>query len=680
MRNIAILIVCTILLTSIASAEIIINKQPDKIYNLGELISLPTTIKTLTDVSSSFDMNIICNGHNINFYKNGIGLPAGGEKKLEPSLILTKELIGKVKGNCKIKATLGSEYILTNDFKISDVVTIHSEIDPAEIFPGENIILEGGATKESGKDVNGFIEIQVIGGNASSNTSSASIRELHTIDNGFFFANISTLADMKAGGYTIKLYAYEKDPSGEMTNQGFTREGVLIKQLETNLEIFLENPEVEPGTNVKIKPILHDQTGENILKNSTITVKDSNDKIREKIQVPTGEFFEFPIAFNEFPAEFTILASAGDLTSETIFNIQEKEDIKIQLINRTLIIINTGNMPYCNKSLLVKIGESPLNLDVCLEVNEEQKYELTAPEGEYKIEIISEGEESIIEHAILTGKAVDIKEISGGVGTLARYPFVWIFVMFLLGFIVFTVYKKGYKRSFIGRMNIGKKKGSKTINLESEKAIPLRSKSLVQTKSKAELSLSIKGDKQNISLIGLKIKNLREIESKKTNAEETLQKIVHIAEEHKAAIYENQDHIFFLFAPIKTKTFKNEKTAIEIANKAKSILAHHNKMFKQKIEFGISLNYGTIIAKQEPNALKFMSMGTLITTAKRISTLSNEEILLSEKIKENLPSGIKTEKKTHGKINVYTVKQIKESQENHKFISSFLERIEHKKE
>ncbi|GAI79882.1 unnamed protein product, partial [marine sediment metagenome] len=118
-----------------------------------------------------------------------------------------------------------------------------------------------------------------------------------------------------------------------------------------------------------------------------------------------------------------------------------------------------------------------------------------------------------------------------------------------------------------------------------------------------------------MSVACLKIKNLKEVQSKKSKAEETLQKIVNIAEENKAVTYENQDNLFFILAPIKTRTFKNEKTAVEIAQKIKEILTEHNNLFKQKIEFGISLNYGTIIAKQEKNSLKFMSMGTLITTA-----------------------------------------------------------------
>ena len=212
-----------------------------------------------------------------------------------------------------------------------------------------------------------------------------------------------------------------------------------------------------------------------------------------------------------------------------------------------------------------------------------------------------------------------------------------------------------------------------------KKATPLRKKSLINTRNKAELSLSLKGDKQNVSLICLKIKNLSEIETKKGNAKETLQKIVDTAEDKKSATYENQDNLFFILAPVKTKTFKNEKNAIETAKKIEDILKEHNRLSKQKIEFGISLNYGTIVARQETSALKFMSMGTLITTAKKIASLSEKEILLGEKIKEKLVSDIKTEKKTKNNVSFYKIKEMKQDREDHKeFIRSFLDRIERK--
>jgi len=57
--------------------------------------------------------------------------------------------------------------------------------------------------------------------------------------------------------------------------------------------------------------------------------------------------------------------------------------------------------------------------------------------------------------------------------------------------------------------------------------------------------------------------------------------------------------------------------------------------------------------------MKFMSMGTLITTARKIASLSDNEIFIGEKLKSKLESNIKTEKHTHDNVDFYTIKEIK---------------------
>ena len=203
---------------------------------------------------------------------------------------------------------------------------------------------------------------------------------------------------------------------------------------------------------------------------------------------------------------------------------------------------------------------------------------------------------------------------------------------------------------------------------------------IVESKNKAELSLSLKGDKQKASVIGLKIKNLDEIK-KEQIIKEMLQKVTDFAEENKAVTYESQDYLFFIFAPIITKTFKNEKKAVEVAEEIKKILTERNRILRKKVEFGISLNDGEIIAKKERGILKFMSFGNLIISTKKISSVSNEEVYLTKEIKERLMSDVKTEKKEVQGLEVYALKEIKHRTEEHKkFISGFIKRLEKNKD
>ncbi len=670
MRKIIIPILFVLICISPIAAEttIIFNEQPNEIYNLGDTIDLPVTIKTTSNIQDQFEMELLCGGTAIKFYTDGVSLTTGQEKRMTPSLILMKKLLNNLKGKCKIKAILGENYELTEEFSISDFLTIELSSEETDFEPEQKIIFEGYATKENGQQVNGFAELNLIQNNSETQT------RLETINNGYFLITLNLGKNTKAGNYLINLKAYEQDPFGEKTNTGFLNKNIYIKQIPTSLEIFLDNPEVEPGTNAKIKTILHDQTGEKILNTTaTLTIKNENDKLKEQVTIATDEFFEFFIEYNEPVSEYKIYGISGELEAKTTFKILEKKEISIELINKTVTIKNIGNVEYCNKTVLVKIGNESLNIDVCLDVNNEQKYFLTAPNGEYHVEIISEDGTKISEEIALTGKAIDIKESRTKMGNI-KYYFAWIFVIAILGFVTFIIFKKGYNKKFLAYIPSFKK--NKIKKEEGEKLIPLKKKSLVKSKNKAELSLSIKGNKQDVSVIGLKIKNLDKIQSQKSNAEKTLQKIVETIEEYKAATYENQSDIFFILAPAKTRTFKNEKTAIKIAEKIKLILDEYNKLAKQKIDFGISLNYGTMIIKLEKSTLKFMSLGTLMTTARKLASLSNSEILLSETMNTKLGREVKTEKKEKANLKIYQLQEVKNTEEHKKFLKSFLERIE----
>jgi len=671
MRKI-IVILLVLLFLPLISSEIIINQQPQGVYNLGDVITITTTIKSPKSVAEFFQMDLICDGAQSNFYKNGLSLAPGEEKKIEASLVLTKSVIGEIKGNCTIKAFLGDDFSLTNNFKISDSITIKTTFEKIEFSPGETITVSGQATKENGKAVNGFIELSVIENNSSK------ISQAGTINNGAFSVSLPLPHDIKAGSYLVRLNAYERDIDSQTTNNGFTNNNILVKQVPTNLEIVFDSQEVEPGTNLKVKAILRDQTGEKMQSLSFISIKNENNKILDQVEIETDQFHEFPISYYELPSTWKVVAASSKLTGEANFTIIEKEAIKVEIMDKTVTITNMGNILY-NKTALVKIGNQSVNIDVYLEVGKSQKYTLTAPDGSYNIEVTTGEEKATAENVILTGKAIDVKKSPGNVGSLIQYPLAWIFIALIFGVGIFIFISRSSKKSFFGY--ITSKIPRKHHHHEIHSEAPLIKGSLISSRNKAEISLSIKGDKQDVSIVALNIKNLHGIQTKEGGSMETLQKIVDMAESKKSATYEDSNSIIFILSPSITRTFKNEKVALEIAQEAKEILSHHNKMFKQRIEFGISLNYGSIIGKHEHHSFKFSSIDTTISTAKKISSLANEEILLGEKINDRLRSEVKSVKHHKSGINVYAIKEIKNSEENSKFIKSFTERFarEHKK-
>lgn len=685
-----------ILFASMTSAvDIVMNNPKSEVYNLGDVINVPVTIKSNTEVYGNFEMDLICNGLEQNFHKSPVYLASGQEKKIESSLILTRNLIGNLVGTCKIKAKFGEEYELTKEFRIVDSMEIQLRNPKKQIAPGEEIVIEGNVIKENGKAANGFVDLIVSGGEGNSNTEdlpenmtgnlSEEILEdfsqnqnlvnesfKGTINNGYFSVSYSMPKFTKAGKYLVRIKAYEKDLSGGITNEGSSSFNVEVMQVPTSLEIDFNSREVEPGSNLKVRSILHDQSGEKIKSSSIMTVTDNEDAIVEQKEVSTGEFLEIPIRNNEPPAIWKVTAVSEGITKEAEFEILEKEIVDVKIINSSIVLKNTGNVVY-NDTILVKIGNESVNINTTLALGEEKTYELTAPEGEYEIRILANDKE-FEETVALTGNVVGVKESSKILGSVS--PLIWVFFIFILGAVALIIVRRSNKRDFFGYFKKGARKNKEEIQKEREKLNAEDNKKIIETKNKADMSLSLKGEKQDSTIVCLKLKNLGE-EKVAENTRETLQKASEIAENSKAKVYENQNNIFFIFSPLFTKTFQNGKAAIKVSQEIKKIIEEHNKLAKQKIEFGISVNNGDLIAKKDGDALQFMSLGDLMINTKKIASAAEGEILISEKIKNLLMSSIKTEKKESKGIDAYSIKEVKEEKpENKKFISDFIKRLE----
>ena len=154
--------------------------------------------------------------------------------------------------------------------------------------------------------------------------------------------------------------------------------------------MFIDNYNVKPGTTLKVKAILHDQTGDLIDSNAIITLKKAKNEIVQQTEIATNEYLEYDLSYNEPPSNWTVVGVSNMLSSEAVFYILENKEVSVDFINGTVLITNVGNVLY-NDSVVVKIGESNLNFDVYLDVDDSKRYELSAPNGEYEIEVITDG-------------------------------------------------------------------------------------------------------------------------------------------------------------------------------------------------------------------------------------------------------------------------------------------------
>jgi len=687
MKRILTTLLLAIMICSFASATITVTGQFNDVYNLGDSISIPVTITASAMGAHGFSMNLVC-GAAINelFYTNSQNFPAHeGVFLMDTSLFLTKDILKEYIGTCKIKATLQGESSITfptDGFKISNVLTLKPTIEETEFEPGQSILIYGDVTKENGQDANGFIDLEIVISNSSEN-----IVQKGTINNGMYSINITLPAGMAAGNYLVKLIAYEVDSAGLKTNKGFVNYNIAIKQIPTSLELTFKENEIKPGTSVEVKAILHDQTGEKIDSTAIITIKRGTTEIIEgggPSEKETGEYMELPIAYNEPPSNWTVFAMSNQLTAESHFVVIENKEIKAEMVNETLVITNIGNVLY-NGTITIKIGNSSEERNLSLAIDGKKEYKLGAEyEGMYTVELVDEnGESKLKEEATLpktrtSASGYAIRDSSQTDRQFFARPLFWIFIIIVFLAAAFILIKKMRKKNFNSGGGIFKKKVKHPkVNVAWEnRAMPLSKNSKLETKNKANFSSSIKGSKQDVSIVNVMTKNLGEVQANKGNVEEPLQKIINIAENKKAFVYENQNNLFFIITPTKTRTFKNEAIALEIAQDAKEILSNYNRIAKHRLDFGISIEYGSIVEKTEQGVMEFMSLGTLMSNSKKIASAAQGEILLGEKIKDKL-TNVRTEKQDNGKVVAYRIKDIKYHDEEHsRFIKSFLKKNE----
>jgi hypothetical protein len=408
---------------------------------------------------------------------------------------------------------------------------------------------------------------------------------------------------------------------------------------------------------------LRDQTGEKMSSKVFVAIKDGEGEIFKKIETETGVENNYWVSGNESPSTWSISVYAQEIINSVDLKILENKKINFNLINETLVVKNVGNVLY-NESLNITVGDKLIEIPIYLGVGEEDKYSISAPDGEYEISV-----GDFHQRTFLTGSAVNVKQISDFNFSYVKV-IAWIFIILILGFIANVIFKKGYKKTFFGRTK--KRKKGKVLSKKDEN-VPKTG--VINPKVKTELSLSITGTKQNATIGCISLKNYEEIKSGEGNVRETFEKIDHFIESRKGLIYKNNNHLFFILAPVLTKTFKNEGAALEISNEIVKELKVHNKKFKKKIDFGISLNYGTIVTKIGVHSNQFMSMGTLMTDAKKMANASRREIYLGEKVREKLGSKVKVELKQVGSLKAWEVKELNSGKKDYSsFLKGFIER------
>ncbi|MFH1290798.1 MAG: hypothetical protein ABIH92_05325 [Nanoarchaeota archaeon] len=616
-------ITLTFFLISNASAELLFG-QTESLYNVGDKFDISIKVSPQTYASNFLSAKLICEGKEIELFRSPLSVEAGGEEEIIISTNLDNFLIGGVKGFCFLKASFGDEVADSQKFEVTNEVGVTLNIEGILFNPRESVNVHGQAKKANGVPLEGFVEVSIPGIDFSYTGQVAS---------GEFNFNFTIPSNAPSGGYTLEVRAYEKDIFGSIINEGTTASTVRIKQIIRELEVALNDQSVTPVEELTYSIIVYDQAKEHAEADVSIVIYRPDGTVLEKKIVRAEETNAVSLESNAAPGYWRIEAKLNELETTKEFLIEEFKDVSFSLENQTLVIENTGNVPY-NGPVEITIGGINEVKELDLPLGESKKFKLLAPDGEYNIEVGKGSKKQELGTTFLTGKAISVEDIGGDLFGTSFVILLGLITILVIAVVVVYFYKKisRDKASPLGKSTISKKPG---------KTGP----EIIKSASK-ELPGNVidKGEKQESSIISLKIKNMQELGGANSEAMKSIDSALWRAKEAGAKIYSDGDFRIMIFAPILTQEKDNSVIAIRSARTIERVLHSHNRRASPKINFGLAANLGNLIVESKEGKFRFMSLNNIIATTKRLSEESNAETLISESLRKKTVGRVKAEK------------------------------------
>ena len=668
-KEIILVLPLLLLVISLVSSELTFAQSPESEYYLGQNLKLTTKVVASSQLNNFIVTDLICDGKTLFSEDKFISLSSGEEDSISTTIPLIRKFVGSNPSSCNVEVSLGSESISSDSFNLLNKLNLilYNLSDNREYSPEEVISIEGFASKNNLEPVNGIVSL-------TSKKDNLSIEVKGIVTNGDFKVQFKVPKNSKSGQYIANLVVSERDYTGETTTSGSVSYPFSIAQIPNNLEIMIYNSNVTPGENIQIKSIMHDQIGDNVLMDVTLTLLNSITKeVLFKEDVPTGEFFSYFVNSSHPSGVLIVEAKTDEFSASKNVFVTEKKLISTEIVNSTLVVSNLGNV-FFNDSVLVNIGGIDKEVLVSLEIGEKSFYSLFAPSGVYDVSISSSYENSkTVSGVLLTGNAVDIKNFTGeGFVVFIANPFVWGSLIVIVGGFAYFMHQRLKKKKFSGHFYKRREESKKYFS-----APVVKEKTFTSPVSSATVSSSIKGEEQEAVVVCLKIKNYSQIENKESNVKEVLQGLTDFAQKIRASTYENNGTFLFILAPVLTKTFDNEKAALDLADKIKQTLSHHNRYFKYSLDYGISINKGKIVANlQGRNSLEFSGLGNFLNIAKRIANISKGEIFLGEAVKDKIMKDAKLDKHSDEGLSYYSISEVKNVSESRERVNEIYRKMQ----
>ena len=436
-------------------------------------------------------------------------------------------------------------------------------------------------------------------------------------------------------------------------NEGSFSKEITILQLPSLIEI--ESTKAQAGSPIDIQARVLDQNNNIMSGNITITLFTPSNNQSFIRMISSGENISFLLPDNAEIGNWKIEAISREISAEKPFSVGENEKISKTLEGDILTVKNIGNI-YFNKTITIDFSINGTNFSqaVLIELSQEQeqKLQLSAPDGEYDLTI----ENSSFKRIALTGDAISIKNISEGMQ--AKYPIIAILLFVGIILTLFLVSQKRIRQdisslnqTFSKEMDEKRVIKVKLSTTENEKNEIKHLFEKYTDKSTVELiqSKNIMGQKKEVTALFVDMRGFSEM------TEKLDEKILDVLNEYfkivTETVYQNQgivnhleaDEVFALFNATKEQqdhTIKAVRAAIKIMRD----LENYNKNHENKINVGIGINTGKAIVGRigSDKIMKFTSIGDTINIAQKIEEKARNKIFITKAVYEKVKDFVKT--------------------------------------
>lgn len=642
------LVVCMFMISAV-SAELFIS-QPNVVYNLGDELNISISVSPNENTNGFLIAKLVCGSSQVDISRNYLSVKASQQKTEDVSILIGNELIGDAGGECFVNVLYGNEEADSQHFEIARSMEVILSAPGTQFEPGKVVRINGRAIKSNGAPVNGFVDLGIV---------SLNVNLTGVVSSGIFGFNVTVPSNAGPGNYDVEARVYEK-LNDKKSNEGYGKSVLKVKQVIKKANISMTNKEIVPESNMIYTPMLFDQVGNSVNDQEiVVTVYSPDGNVFSKDLVKSGKERKLGIEFNYTAGNWKIEAKRGDIQSEESFVVLELERASFSLLNGTLVIINTGNVPY-SKPLKITIGNDSEIKDISLDANGVKAFKLSAvEEGEYNVKI-DEGNNSVeFGRTMLTANAINFGDVSNALLKSPYSPVIWLVFVIIIALVVFYYYRKNRQYS------------SKPTESKSIATGPIKVDSAIQGQANARsMSLIKEGTKEECSLVALKIRNINEIQGSDSNAKGSINSALMIAKEAKAKVYVDGDYrVIILSGKMREE---NNLKAVSIAKAIDDVLSEHNKRYAHKIDYGIAVHSGDLIVERRAGDFRFNSLGNTIPIAKRAAEKANAEVYLTESMQRKVMSNVRSEK--NREENLWKLNSLRTREQHSQFIDKFMSR------